>query len=385
MKIWLIQGIISPYRIKLFENIARTEGVDFKLILLSKGLRCVPQWDFSLDEMSFKAERVPGWCFYTSYENQICINPVLLIKMLREKPDVVICAGFSLATLLVLLYKLITKHPYVIWNEGTHHTESKHSIFRKSLRRILSRFSSVFIVAGSLSKKYLESLLPEFHQKPFFISYNCTDNQLFSATCKQFRSDKKFRSRFPERNILYVGRLTEKKGVRQLLQVYDKLISKFSEPVGLILVGDGPLRSYIENENKNHNWEYVFLEGFIPYQELPKYYAIADVFILLTLYDRNPLVIFEALACGVPFICSERAGNAVDFVIDGENGYIVDPMNISDIAQKTIKLLELEDSKKEKITKISRRIVQKANYNDSTKAFIDACRMSLRAYGADKE
>ena len=39
--------------------------------------------------------------------------------------------------------------------------------------------------------------------------------------------------------------------------------------------------------------------------------------ILLSLYDPNPLVIFEALACGIPIICSERAGNAVDFVIDG--------------------------------------------------------------------
>lgn len=361
----------------MFETIAKTGGVDFKLILLSKGLRCAPQWNFLLEDMPFKAERVPGWCFYTSYEDQICLNPKLLLKMLKEKPDVIICAGFSFATLLAVLYKFMTKRNYVIWNEGTHFTESRHSIFRKLLRRILSRFSSVFIAAGSLSKKYLESLLPKFHQKPFFISYNCTDNQFFSAACKQFRNDKKFRSRFPERNILYAGRLTEKKGVRQLLQVYDILISKFSEPMGLILVGHGPLRSYIENEKKNHNWEYVFLEGFIPYQELPKYYAIADGLILLTLYDRNPLVIFEALACGIPIICSERAGNAVDFIIDGENGYIVDPMNISDIVQKTIKLLVLEDSKKEEIIKISRRIVQKANYNNSAKAFVDACSYSF--------
>jgi len=378
MKIWLIQGIISPYRIKLFENITKTEGVDFKLILLSKGLRCAHQWNFPLEDMPFKAERVSGWCFYTSYEDQICINPELLLKMLKEKPDVIICAGFSFATLLAVLYKFMTKRNYVIWNEGTHFTESRHSIFRKLLRRILSRFSSAFIAAGSLSKKYLESLLPKFHQRPFFVSYNCIDNHFFSSTCEKFRKNSEFKffyGRFPKKNILCVGQLVERKGIIQLLQVYDKLISEFSEPVGLILVGQGPLRSYIENEKKSHNWEYVFLEGFIPYQELPKYYAIADVLILLSLYDPNPLVIFEALACGIPIICSERAGNAVDFIIDGENGYIVDPMNISDIAQKAISLLE--NARREEIAHISRRIVQKANYNDSAKAFIDACRAVL--------
>lgn len=374
MKIWLIQNIIAPYRVELFRRIAQTEGIEFKLIVLAKRLRSAPQWDFSLETMPFEAERVPGWCFYTGYEEQICINPALLLKMLREKPDVVVCAGFSFASLLTLVYRLITGHHYVVWNEGTFYTESRHSFFRKFLRRIISRSAGIFISAGSVSKRYLESLLPESFQKAFFISYNCIDNHAFSMACERVKGDsefKDFRKRFPDKNILYAGQLIDRKGVMQLLQVYAQTAVKYPDPVGLIFVGQGPLKNHIENEKTNHKWKHVFLEGFIPHGELPKYYAIADVFMLLSLYDPNPLVVFEALACGLPIICSERAGNAIDFIVDGKNGYIVDPTDICDIVQKTTDLLQT--ARREEIASFSRSIVQKANYDDSAKAFVDAC------------
>ncbi|UCD83421.1 MAG: glycosyltransferase family 4 protein [Deltaproteobacteria bacterium] len=380
MKIWLIQGTIAPYRTKLFESIAKTEGIDFKVILLAKGLKNVPQWNFPLEEMSFKAERVPGWCFYINYEEQICLNPRLLTKMFRERPDVIVCAGFSFATLLSLIYRVVTGRPYVIWNEGTPFTESKYIVFKRMLRKIMARFASAFIAAGSLSQEYLRSLLPENSPKPFFISYNCPDRQHFISMCDQSKNSEdfnnNFRKRFPEKNILYAGKLIETKGVIQLLQVYDEIITKYSEQLGLILVGQGPLRSLIENEKKKHDWKYLFLEGFIPYHDLPKYYAIADVFMLLSIIDRNPLVIIEALTCGVPIVCSNTVGNAFDFIREGGNGYIVNSMDICDTAQKTIKLLETEE--REKISNISKKIAEKIDYEDSAKAFIDACQVAWK-------
>ena len=61
---------------------------------------------------------------------------------------------------------------------------------------------------------------------------------------------------------------------------------------------------------------------------------------LLSVYDCNPLVIFEALAAGLPTICSEHAGNAADFIADGKNGFIVDPEDVPDTASKTMMVLE---------------------------------------------
>lgn len=379
MKIWLIQNLLSPYRIELFKHIAETKNVDFKLILLSKGSRAYPQWSYSLDQLPFKAIKISGWSIDVGEANRMSFNPKLLFIMIREKPDIVICAGFSFATLLALIYRFITDRPYVIWNEGTHFTESRHSFLRILLRRIMAPFASAFIAAGTLSQKYLESLLPKSSKKPFFISYNCVDNQYFSSSCEKFRKDSEFkndfRKRFPVRNILFAGQLVERKGIAQLLDVYREIVNNFQEPIGLIIVGQGPLQNYIENMKKENDWEYVFIEKYVSHNEMPRYYAIADVFALLSLYDPNPLVVFEALACGVPIICSERAGNAVDFIVDGKNGYIVDPMNTADVVKKAISFLE--DSKREEIAEFCRKVVQKANYSGAAKAFVDACHTAL--------
>ena len=54
-------------------------------------------------------------------------------------------------------------------------------------------------------------------------------------------------------------------------------------------------------------------------------------------------MIFEALAAGLPAICSRHAGNAVDFIENGENGYIVDPEDVAAIADRSLTILKAAD------------------------------------------
>ena len=70
-----------------------------------------------------------------------------------------------------------------------------------------------------------------------------------------------------------------------------------------------------------------------------------------------------------------RAGNAIDFIIDGENGFVVNPYNLSDIVSKAIQMLNWNN--REDVKLLSKELVKKANYPDSAKAFIDACKCSL--------
>jgi glycosyltransferase involved in cell wall biosynthesis len=91
------------------------------------------------------------------------------------------------------------------------------------------------------------------------------------------------------------------------------------------------------------------------------------------------LVLFEALAAGIPILFSNRIGNAVDFVKDGENGYIVDPFDAEAITLKAIELLKWDSAKRERAAILSRNITKKANYHDSGKAFAEACRMALKS------
>jgi glycosyltransferase involved in cell wall biosynthesis len=372
MKLWLIQNWITPYRIRLFEEIGKTTGVEFTLVLLCRGSNAYPQWSFSLTELPFNAIEVPGFQINVRRTDRIPINLALFSLMQRLKPDVVVSAGYSLATFQAALYREVSGKALIIWSEATASSERKFGPVRRLFRRELVRFSDAFIVAGELSKQYLKSLQPQPDGRPFFTSYNCSDGQFFWEAKQEAQrtgaSWHEFRGRFPQKNILFVGQLIERKGVHQLIHAYRELVAQLDEPVGLIMLGVGELEGFVRACQLS--LPYLFVEKFVAYHELPKYYAVSNVSILLSLADPNPLVVFESLYSGVPIVCSNRAGNCFDFIKDGENGWAVDPENMTAVVRGLRYFLG--DQSPEKTADFCRRSVQRANYSDSAAAFVDA-------------
>ena len=380
LKVWLVQDIVAPYRVRLFDTIARTPGIDFRLIILAPRSRVKPQWVYSAETLPFPAELVPGLHMFFGYSKRFSLNPRLFLRMMAERPDVVICAGYSFATIQAFIYKLVTGKEYVIWMEGTKITEgTRRPRFLRRWQRIpLTRMAGALVDAGTESHHYLKSLLRKDRHPPFFRSFNAVDNDYISSEARRFAADKQafaaFKGRFAPKNILFVGQLIERKGVPQLLEAYRVIRERSREPVGLIMLGSGPLLDLIQAIKERQGLEHLYIEGFIQQDVYPRYLAVADLLLLPSLHDPNPLVVFEALAAGKPIVLSERAGNAADFVDEGRNGYVVDPLAVEDMAEKALAILNSSDEERDAMARRSRELVKVANYDDSAKGFVDAAR-----------
>jgi glycosyltransferase involved in cell wall biosynthesis len=74
----------------------------------------------------------------------------------------------------------------------------------------------------------------------------------------------------------------------------------------------------------------VFCEGSVNYDDLAIYYASADVFVMPTLEDNWSLVMPEAMACGLPVVCSVYNGCFPDLVEEHKNGWTFDPLQAAD-------------------------------------------------------
>jgi glycosyltransferase involved in cell wall biosynthesis len=90
----------------------------------------------------------------------------------------------------------------------------------------------------------------------------------------------------------------------------------------LVLVGDGPLRCAIESFRDSHKLANVHLCGYVPYDTLPRYYAISDVFVHAARDEVWGVSVNEAMVCGMPVMAADTVGAAADLVIDGISGYI---------------------------------------------------------------
>jgi phosphatidylinositol alpha-mannosyltransferase len=109
-------------------------------------------------------------------------------------------------------------------------------------------------------------------------------------------------------NILFVGRVEKRKGLKHLLRALP-LVREHVPNVRLIVVGDGALRRGFQRLVERKGWPDVVFAGQIGDEDLPAYYASADAFCApSTGSESQGIVLLEALAAGVPTVASDIPG-----------------------------------------------------------------------------
>ncbi len=169
---------------------------------------------------------------------------------------------------------------------------------------------------------------------------------------EKFRPNKIYRSKMRYRfdiksnqySILFVGRIAKTKGPARLLECIP-LFRKLEIPFQIFLAGEGSYMPYIKNYVKTYNYgDCVNILGLIPHDELPYYYNMADVVVLLSEMEGVPMVVLEALACGTPVVAS-RVGGIPDIITHGKNGILVEQLTTERIAISIIKALTLNSDR----------------------------------------
>jgi glycosyltransferase involved in cell wall biosynthesis len=128
---------------------------------------------------------------------------------------------------------------------------------------------------------------------------------------------------------LFVGRLSEEKGLAVLLEAWPKLKAK----IPLVVLGDGPLRKSLQAQAAAQNLSITFA-GWRSREEILRAMKSASLLITPSLwYEGFPMTIVEAFACGVPVLCS-RLGGLREIVEDCHTGLHFHPGDAEDLAGK---------------------------------------------------
>ncbi len=130
--------------------------------------------------------------------------------------------------------------------------------------------------------------------------------------------------------VLFLGRLSEEKGIRTLLEGWKSLDGQ----IPLRIAGDGPLTSEVERYIETHPGRPVFHLGFRPHAEAILLLKKSRFLIFVSgCYEVLPNVLVEALACGVPVIVPSH-GAPKEMIRDRIHGIHFEPGNATDLAQK---------------------------------------------------
>lgn len=141
-------------------------------------------------------------------------------------------------------------------------------------------------------------------------------------------------------NILFLGRLEHRKGLKYLLRAYVQIKREIPNS-RLIVVGRGTrLRKGYERFVEDNHLEDVVFTGYISEEDKPRYFKTADVYCApSTGHESQGIVLLEAMAVGTPIVASNIAGYA-GVITHGEEGLLVPPKDSAELAKAIILLLK---------------------------------------------
>jgi len=346
IRLVIITEIISPYRIPLFNALAREAAVELHVIFLSETDPELRQWLVYKNEIHFSYEVLPSRRYRVAGYTML-LNYGLTRQLRAFSPDVILCGGYNYpASWQALLWARTYAVPFLLWSESNEQDARDGYAFLEILKSAFLRSCSGFVVPGRSASAYL--LGRKISQSQIFTAPNAVDNSLFAAAADLARKNASARRSqlgMPERYILFVGRLVREKGVFDLLSAYATLDAQTRAEVGLVYAGDGVCRIEMEKQSASISPGTVKFAGFVQRDDLAPYYALAEMLVLPTYTDTWGLVVNEAMSCGLPIVLSQVAGCAADLVADKRNGLLVPPGDPIALAQALRTLISDSDSR----------------------------------------
>lgn len=222
---------------------------------------------------------------------------------------------------------------------------------RQYLASLLSRLTirpvfDIAFVPGSLQKKYARKL--GFRENEIVTGLYTANTIKFNQVFKEQNEAK--RTAYPKR-FIYVGRYVHFKGVYDLWEAFMEM--KKEQPENkweLWCIGTGELFDQkIEHPAIKHF-------GFVQPDEIGTYLKDAGVYVLPSHKEPWAVSVHEMAAAGMPLICSNEVGAVEEFLISGENGFIFQAGNASELKGILKKVSALPDDELIKMSEKSHQL-----------------------------
>jgi len=351
MKIVALSYWFSPYRIGgsegavyLYAKALAQKGHEVHVITQLDDRR-LPRYEIT---EGFHIHRIRRW--HLRVVGSLLYFLSVSRKVRKLKPDIIHEQAIQgIGAFINRLYNI----PYVLFPRGTD-LYFASGLFQRFLVKIsLNNADALLAQTQHMAREMKGICLKEAVVIP-----NGVDLDRFSKLSKE-EVRHKLGITEQEKTVLCVANLREEKGQKYLIEAMEKVVIDYPES-RLFIVGSDFQNGKIQKLALGKKIEQkVVFAGFVLPDEVPRYMAAADIFILPSLGEGFPNALLEAMAAGLPIVAT-NVGGIPEIVTEGENGFLVEPRNPQQLAEKLLFLLENEDTRR----RISKNNIKKAKNYD---------------------
>lgn len=274
------------------------------------------------------------WQAYRAFARQLKQTPADILNSHSEFGDVPVLI-FKLANLRLKVVRTVHGGHYREWN--------RRPVRRALLTQFLyPLFYDVEIGVGPRVMDELNRrVLAKARQKEALFLPNAINLERFLHVNVDV-AEKRRSLNIPEGSLLIgsVGRLAEQKGYTYLIEAAKTVIQHVPEAY-FVLIGEGPLAEDLQAQTRRAGLDgRVVFAGMRP--DVEAWYACLDLFVSSSLWEGLPTVIMESMASGTPVLGTDIPGTR-ELVWAGENGWLVPPARVGELAQGILDALEAVD------------------------------------------
>lgn len=175
--------------------------------------------------------------------------------------------------------------------------------------------------------------------------------------------------------ILTVSRLIPEKAPEVLLEAFARVRREL--PCSLLIVGAGTMLEPLRERVRAENIPDVVFAGFLNQTEVPKAYACADIFALVSRRNETwGLVVNEAMNFGLPVVVSDKVGCGADLVRHGFSGFVVDSDDAVSLAARLTELVR-DENKRATLGAAGKTIVEAWNHRAAAAGVLRAVELAV--------
>ncbi len=237
-------------------------------------------------------------------------------------------------------------HTYhTMWESYAHYiTRTKNDKINKPAISAIKKFSNYFCNSADTiiapSEKTKKALLSYGIKKNIKIIPTGIDLDPFKKSLSFYEMIKlkqELNIKLTDRVVVFVGRIAKEKSIDVIIDEFSKVIKKISN-VKLLIVGDGPERSSLEEYVKDLGLEsHIVFAGRKPWEMIPKFYKIGELFINASTTETQGLTFIEAMAAGIPVV-ARYDDNLISIIKNDFSGKLF--YRNEELAENILELLE---------------------------------------------
>ena len=260
-------------------------------------------------------------------------------KILQKRVDIVhihfASRGSTFRTMMLIIISLILRQTIVLHSHGAgFHIFYRNlpSSIKKIVNFLFGKCDRLIVLSNSWKEFYTTNL--GLAANKIVVMQNPVKIPL-SPQVKQKSDTIKF---------LFLGRIGNRKGAFELIEAFGSITEPARTKANLILAGDGDIKQARDLVKKYRLTRQITVRDWVNSEERDALLANSDVFVLPSHNEGLPMALIEAMSFGLATITTP-VGGIPELIFDGDNGLLVEPGNIPELASTMQSMIEDESTR----------------------------------------